>query len=258
MFCPPRFVRYSLDSTISPIAAEARVDELNGIMNPLRRVGALALHHMVINHPSTAARMLGEEYEPLDLDPLGYGSEAAVFRLDDQSVLKIMHGSMSMTPSQRDRAAQEKECDFEALSKSLPNFTLPQATYVDAHPHPYFSHLEAIQTEQPYVAHQDLQLFNRQSIFDSAVNLRHIQKLIEERPALLDQLKEFVERSLAMNNKQGLLPDTIGGGNLVVTDHDEVLLIDGQPIPPKPHLKKIRSVIDRQLRNLDYALAHSV
>lgn len=252
MFSARRVLEHSLISTATPEENRARLAELSGISNPLRRAGALSLHKLTSAHPALVARILNQPYGVCDLEYIGAGADSTVYRLSDDLVLKVDRESGKSTPEKRLSRALEKRQNNTAMSLYLGDLTLPEITTIGAHPHKGFRHIETVQTIQPFVEFVDPQIFNRANSVDTSINLPRLYEYCEEMPGRAEILSSFIVRSHALYDAEGLIPDTRGLANLVEVDGRGLTMIDGQPIS-RAH-SEVQNIILEQLENLDTAL----
>ncbi|HTB49133.1 MAG TPA: hypothetical protein VK712_03555 [Verrucomicrobiae bacterium] len=223
-----RVLMHSLASTVTPEVNQVRREQLQAIQNQTRRTGALALHDVATKRPEVVAAFLGLDYQPTALEHVGSGCESNVFRLNESDVLKVNFLSLIMSGRKRQEYARRARVEHQAMKHYLGSFIVPQET--DLATHPSFPNREATQATQSFVEITDPQLFPSTSTHEMAQTIGHLRA---EQPDIIDQLSEFLVRSQRLYREEGLLPDVLGHGNLVLDDGGSLKMIDGQPIAPQ-------------------------
>src|ERR1700752_4952665 len=85
-----RAMERSLESVSGEADLAQRLAEINSVGNPLKRNGLLAVHAIVARRPTLIANRLGVNFQPHDLEKIGEGVQAKVYRLPQGQVLKIV------------------------------------------------------------------------------------------------------------------------------------------------------------------------
>lgn len=238
----------SLASAEVPALSAFRREMLGRIENPIKRLGAIALHETAIRYPAATARLIGRSPMGKDLAYVGAGSESVVFRVGDD-VIKVNHGTIDMCEADRQAVAAQKSSDHYKMRAYLSDFLIDQDINVGRHP--CTNRLRAVRIIQPFCDITDLNLFRfEEEDVDTAVLADSIQTY----PGLDDALHDFSLASKRMYEDVGLLPDTCGPCNLVIQNSlaPELTLIDGQPIGLNN--SPIQAKILNNLESLDLAL----
>jgi hypothetical protein len=236
MLSPRHALADSLNATITPEQTAARRASLETTANPLWRVGGLALHDFAIQHPALTARLLGMTYEECELEDIGAGGESSVYRLNPDEVLKVNRLSIPMSSADRKALAGRKTEEQQAMIAHLGDFVIPQTLFIAAHPHPFFSRVEALQARQAYVDAPDVRVFHVGSTAASII--QRLGVIAAESPATPAQILTIAERGRALYREYRLVPDIEGPHNLGVDASSKVRFIDPQPIAPdQPNLQ---------------------
>jgi hypothetical protein len=252
MLTVARMLDLSLASSITPNLEAVRVAEIEALANPVKRLGAEALHSLAINHPERAHQLMTRVLQPHGIDYVGFGVEASVYRTGD-NVIKVHRKSTDMNEAQRQQIAQDKEAQFNHISPFLGNFLLTQTIAVDTHP--LGKNLRAVQTTQPYFEFvHNLGLFTMNS---PQVSVDLIDKVCRQYPGIDDELRDFVAASNKAADATQLLPDVNGRDNLVIstdgTSTSRLMLIDSQPIVPQ-NPGWVQDLVRAQLGSLSNSL----
>lgn len=215
----------SLMLNTTPEGEARRRQELHDIAQPLKRMVGLALHEVTLQHPGYVAHKLGVDLAALrQVQFVGAGMDAVVFKSDDQEVRKLHHGTLGLSPAALEQAARERQASYELLAEHLGTFTLPQYSFVGAHP--FIPGAQVVQTRQPYRVITDPQLFVRDS---DRADPAAVTALITAHPDTVSQLNDFVTFSATLYDAHRIVPDTRGRGNLALEDSGTMLLIDAHP-----------------------------
>ena len=219
----------SLASSIAPDMQAERVDNIAGLQNPVKRLGAEALHKLAIDRPKQATRLMQAVLRPHGLEYLGFGIEASVYKTGDE-VVKVHRRSVQMSEARRHRVAEEKQAQFTDFRPFYGGFLLDQVITVDTHP--LGRDLRAVQTRQPFFSFvHNLGIF---TLNNPSVNIDNLERVCRQYPGIADELTDFVEAARRGAAETGLLPDVNGTDNLVVSSDSnvpELKLIDSQPLP---------------------------
>lgn len=214
----------SILTSIIPTEEESRRKELLDIHNPLKRMTALALHEIAIHYPDQISPLIGLGKRSSDAQPISAGFDAQVYRIGSM-VRKVHKESLSVPMSQQQNVAIQRREQYSVLRSAMPGFTLPQDTEVASHP--VYRKLTAAVTTQPYLDNiVDTNLFIPDT---NIVNPEKLAAFLEYDKAA-DMLSEFIVASQDLSRAEGFIPDICGPSNLILTESDDLIMIDGQPI----------------------------
>ncbi len=171
-----------------------RLEIISRYPNALQRVGALGLHVAAKHTSGAILNLLARPYEAEGLSFIGSGWNSTVLR-EDGSVVKIVRRTELMGPERRARY-------MEKLRELIAHNTLCLGdVVVDSHvseiPHP-LSERPVVAITQPYVEGSDA------LEGDMAPNIR-------------EQLRQFATKSLHRMVPNGVAPDLVGPGNVLVS-----------------------------------------
>ena len=239
----------SIAQSIAPELSARRRNDILRLKNPAKRAGALALHEFATRYPGIAGKLIGREPEAKGLSYVGAGTDSVVYRKGDE-VIKVVQGSMHVTEELRQRMAEEKRYENDALRKYLGPFAVAQNILVA--PHPVVESCRAVQIIQPFCSLDDIAVFPEYD--DPSVNTVNLAEACATYSGLDQALDDFAVASRRMFESTGLIPDTSGVSNVVVNlgAQPNLVIIDGQPINTGlPHLQQN---ISAQLDSLQTAL----
>lgn len=169
------------------------------------------------------------------IEQIGSGAESIVFKIGDRAV-KYAKWSEGMSEAERIELACKKVDDFDTIGDYLEPYLLDQTVSVANHP--FYKDRRAVQINQPYVKFQSAIIRHPSNISDGV-------SVASDAP--LDQLSNFLDASWRLYGRTGLLVDTNGVDNIVVSD-GQLLLLDTQPIGQE--VPEIRPIILGQLNLL--------
>ncbi|HVX48405.1 MAG TPA: hypothetical protein VHA05_03555 [Candidatus Saccharimonadales bacterium] len=207
----------------------------------------LATHGLITRAPKKLTGLVGLDYKDWSGQHIGEGDEFTVFRISDDEVLKVAHATLLMRRQAQEAYAERLRKEHGLMLKWLGEFSLPQQVSVEALP--FLPSVTAVQVRQPYLDGSDPRLFEPLNTDVVAANL---DKLLDEHPSALGQLGDFTERSHGLHGAHGLVPDTNGESNLILSG-ENLVMVDGQPIGIAH--RPVQEVILGQLDSLALAVA---
>ncbi len=239
----------SLASSVDPQLAERRHDEILDIINPVKRLGALALHSFAVALPEVTARLINRDLRTHDLEYAGAGTHSIVYRKRAE-VIKVHHRSIYYSEAERQDLAEQKRFEHSAMVDHMSEFLVGQT--IGVAPHPANARRRAVQIFQPYVRFDDFKFFAQKT---GAIHEAAIVAACEANPGMNGALLEFVHKGQQMFEKTGFLPDTCGPANVVISRETSprLLVIDEQPVGPEHPVVQDR--IHTQLSLLNILLA---
>lgn len=220
-------VRLSLDSSITPEAANQRKSDILTLENPLKKLGALALHNLVMSRPAIAERLADRELRRAGLTRIGSGFESVVYK-HGNNVMKVLWRSIDMEETQRQQLANKKEYEHKSLINYMGDTAIGHDIIVDTHP--IQPNGRAVQIHQPFYNFTPLNFFNRDQ---PSVNVEELDTMCRQYPGLDSSLADLVVAGNTMFADTGLIPDTNGSNNFGIwenSDGPNLILIDSQPI----------------------------
>jgi hypothetical protein len=241
----------SLATSITPEMSAERKASIKMMPNKVKMVGALALHNFALTFPDLTARLINRDLAGAGYEYVGAGAESTVFRQAD-NVVKVHRNSMTMDEPQREQLAEQMDSIHKPLRQYLGSFVLDQSIAVDRHPlDPSY---RAVQIFQAYCSSTNMGIFKRN---DPGIDHDQLYETCSKIPGISSALSEFVAASYGLYDKTGLLPDTTGYGNVVLTNTTvpELRLIDGQPISTEH--PEVQAKIMSQLSLVEQALANA-
>jgi len=226
MISPRRAAQRSLIASGSEAASELRRAELQTVASAWKRNSLLGLHQAANRNPRLVAKIFGLEYQELDPEPIGRGSQSTVYRLGEHSVLKVVDASADDSLQAQHEKASAMTRDHAMLRHYLGNMVIPHRVFV--HRHPFDFTKTAIQIKQPYVEVTDPNLFIPGS---GAVHYESLSR-VKQNFDLDMQVRSLLASSWQMHDKtfNKLLVDVRGQGNLGVDTHGRLRILDGQPV----------------------------
>jgi hypothetical protein len=226
MISPRRAAQRSLVATGSDAANELRRAELQNVNNSLKRTALLGLHQAARRNPRLVAKVFGLDYQELDPEPIGRGSQSTVYRLGEHYVLKVVDASLDDSLQAQHEKASAMTRDHAMLRHYLGNMVVPHRVFVHRHPFDYTQ--TAIQIKQPYVEVTDPHLFIPGS---GAVHSESVTR-VKQNFDLDMQIRSLLASSWQMHDKtfNKLLVDVRGQGNLGLDAHGSLRILDGQPV----------------------------
>lgn len=250
-----RAAEHSFLALQSPLATEARLQEIDSVNNPAKRVGLAAIHKFVELQPNLAAAVLGFDSPPEMPEGFQYlsrGHHSIVFLRDDNTVLKVNELSAELSPGERREVAQRLEEEHEKYRSYLGGAVLPHTVIVA--PHPLYPDRETIQIEQPYRSINYLKLNEGQKgIPRLETTLKDTERCY---PGFLNEVDALVVSSRDLYRDHALSTDIIGINNFgtdALTSH--LITPDGQPITTEfPAVQKQIGVF---FDNLEVALGRA-
>lgn len=245
-----RLLTRSLAATITPETTDFRRRELEAMQHPVSRAAALKLNGMVQRNPDMVAKFLGIDYRPRPLRAIGQGWHSVVLLNGEDEVLKVNQRTLLYTATERAAFVERKRHEHEAMAEHLGSFVLPQEIFAAIHP--VFRNREVVEITQPFRTIVNPNIFYKGCTASSIES--SVQDLRIDYPSAAAQLTSYAEQSHALYDDTGLLPDSCGGGNLVLGFPDgDLLMIDGQPVGRDE--PDIQGIILNNLTHLEQALA---
>lgn len=240
----------SLVSNRSAQMRDRRREELRRISNPVKRLGGLTLHHIATKHPSITSALLRRDPEREGLQYAGEGYQSIVYQRGEE-VIKVHRQSVRMSEENRQLLAGRLEGEHFILRNYLGNIALAQNVLVADHP--VIRRRRAVQIVQRFHNFSQLAIFSHSP--QAEVAPPDLEADMKTYPGVEAALHDLVAMAGEMFEATGLLPDTVGRTNLVMTGNqrENLTLIDAQPIGPDFPLTQQRIV--GQLATLDKALA---
>jgi len=241
----------SIAHSMAPELSARRRNDILRLKNPAKRAGALALHEFATRYPNVAGKLIGRDPEAKGLSYVGAGTDSVVYRKDDE-VIKVIQGSIHAPEDLRQKMAAEKRYEHDILRNYLGSFVISQDIVVA--PHPIVENCRAVQIVQPFCSIDDIAVFPEYD--DPSVNMFNLADACAAYSGLDEALCDFATASRRMFESTGLIPDTSGISNVVVSLNTQpsLVIIDGQPINAGlPHLQEN---IAAQLDSLQAALRH--
>lgn len=212
-----------------------------------RRFGALALHNLAINHPVLTDRILEKDPNKAHLGYLSEGHFSVVYQRGAE-VTKIYRPSISMPEGERLKSSQQFAARHEILCEFLGDVVLPQSVSVENHP--FRRGARAILINQSYLPYRPLKALAIKSL---DADLDALKEDLAKYPSLEWEFGQMISNSWDLFSETGLLPDTTGYNNLVISDkHPTLKLIDGLPIGPELFDTQLRII--NQLNTIEDAL----
>lgn len=224
-----RGLENSLISTQSPALTRSREQAIRTLPTSAEQIGALMLHKLVVAYPEISRKVVNTILGRLGLECIGCGGDTIVYRKADE-VIKVVRGSALLSETAKQADAERRNQQYINLSKYLGHFVLTQSTSVG--PHPYESNWSVIQTTQPFVRFDSLNLVmpNRPT-----ANRSGIIEAIYNHPGVDYALNEFFAASRYYHEQTDCYPDINGLDNLVIYqlgNTPELVLLDTVPIGP--------------------------
>jgi hypothetical protein len=197
------------------------------------------------------AAVLGLSRHLPDLEEIDDSWQTTVYRLDEETVLKVLDTSIAMTRRERKRTAAQMRDEHAAYIDFIGPAVLSHD--VDVGPHPFQQTSRVIRITQPYREVDFLKLDEEEpgNIPALAERLREAQA---SHPQVLGEIDHVVRGSRALYEERRLSTDLIGINNMgVAIDSGSFTIVDGQPVTTQ-HLP-IQEKMNRCFDNLEAALA---
>lgn len=220
-------LHHSLFTAACPELEAKRRQDIATIPSRYKRVGALGLHHLAVRHPERIETILGRRAHKRGYQLVGRGFHSDVYRRGPQ-VLKVLWRTTAMTEPERQTHADQLTLANEYLTNAMGRIVLPETTKVATHP--FIPKQRVVQIEQPYHEIDDPKIFTPTQ---PTINEAALAASASRYPGLTDALKDFCASAQRLHARSGMMPDTNGPKNLVISrgETNELVLIDGQPIP---------------------------
>lgn len=242
-------LRHSLFTAEYPELEAKRRQDIASIPARHKRMGALGLHHLAVKHPRGVETMLGRRAHKRGYQLVGRGFHSDVYKRGPQ-VLKVLWRTSDMTETERQTHADQLTLANHYLTSAMGRIVVPETTQVATHP--FIPKQRVVQIEQPYHDIRDLGLFTPTQ---PTVNESALDASARTYPGLTDVLKDFCACAYHLHETTGMMPDTNGPKNVVMSHGgtNELVLIDGQPIPASD--TEGIDIVRRQVASLSEALA---
>lgn len=245
-------VRRAVEKSIISLETDdpSRVTEIETVRNPAKRAGLVAVHKLATHHPRLASKFLHIGPRIPDLSYLTEGYVSDVYKVGEDTVLKIDRDSVSMTRREKLRLAARMRQEHAALIDYVGPAILPHT--VEIGPHPEERTATAVRIVQPFVEVDFLKLNEEEEGIPLLVE--RLRQSESGCPELMDDLDVMVTGSLALYEEQTLATDILGADNVgISSDTNHVIIIDAQPVTTQ--YPKAQVDISRYFDNLGVAIA---
>lgn len=229
MVSAKRALSRSYEAATHPRLADAREAEIYSVSSPLKRSGLIVMDRVVRRHPGFISRITG--WQPTDENVAYGGFHTHVYRVDDETVVKVNKASMGMSPAERKAYADVLRAEHEALAEYVGDAILPQSVKVGAHP-VLGSDTEAVLITQPF---REIEYLNLIGAARDKTPLEEKLGVVQAaHPTVCADLGQIVTNSLKLYDDHRLLADVIGYQNVGFDmETGAMTIIDGQPIPDR-------------------------
>ena len=220
-------LRHSLFTAEHPNLEAKRRQDIATIPSRYKRLGAIGLHNLAVRHPERIEGLLNRRAHTKGYRLVGRGWHSDVF-LMGENVLKVLWRTAGLTEPERHARATELKQANKHLKDAMGTLVVPETTRVAEHP--FVPRQRVVQIEQAYHDFSDPKLFIPTQ---SGIDEHALESLATDHPGVTDALRDFCTGALKLHDQTGMMPDTNGPCNLVLSQGEspELLLIDGQPIP---------------------------
>jgi hypothetical protein len=181
----------------SPELAAKRLNIISRSPNYLKRLGARGLHHLAQSSSDALLSWLARPYENLGLTVIGSGWNSTVLRQDDTAI-KIIRDTELMEPHERERYVEHLGRLVSHTTICHPDMAV--ASEVTQLPHPLTGR-PVVAILQPHIDGVD--------VFSGQMS-----------PEITEQLRLFAEKSLNEMVPNGVAPDLVGQGNILVKNSE--------------------------------------
>lgn len=245
-----RAAERSLRSIDDEAARAERLEQIAGA-RPLKRAGLQVIDGLMRNQPDRMAALLGIERHLPDMPLVDSGVQSTVYRLDEDTVLKVIEGSKFMAERAKRRQVEAMREQHATLAAFVGPSVVPHE--VDIGAHPFLRHAgTVIRITQQY---RDVEFMKLNVEPDEVPDLAGtLHESGDRHPGLLDEIRGMLEASRELYAAHGLAPDLIGKNNVgVERGSGSFVIIDSQPLVPAdgPPQQAMAGYLD----NLEAALA---
>lgn len=218
---------------------EIRRNDIKELKSPAKRLGALAVDELAWRNPHLATNVLDFLSRRLiGLKFLGFGSEYSVYG-NRESVIKAHRDSANWSEADRLEYVATKKIATDLLCECMGSMAVSQSYRVGDHP---FGRYRVVIAEQAFVDGEELPVF---TINQPSVNRQVVSKYCESVPSGQAALEHVIEATHLLYDREHMVPDTNGTGNLVVVGPERHLtIIDPQPVTDAVATDCIRRQVD--------------
>lgn len=251
-----RAAKRSLDALSSGGDDGERIEEIDSIRNPMKRVALRALHDYVRRNPEFVANRLQHPYIPRDMRYLGQGATSTVYTRMNYKVVKVDKNvkfvdqtALPLPDAERPQRVLDMRREHGVLASYFGSQAVPQEVGIINH-HYTERERRAIQTTQAYHPLDFLRIFEEA---ETHVLTGPLDAALSAYPRLYTELTDFTAAGQRLLAEHGLAVDTNGVDNFGVSRATgRLVIIDGQPVTRDNPF--VVDTVAGQLHNLEAAL----
>jgi hypothetical protein len=205
----------------------SREQEIRTVTNPAKRAGLLAIHKAATSYPRLTSTILGTGPGNFNITKIGSGYVSDVYKLGDDTVLKVDKDSVGLSRRERRQLADRMLDEHQALVEYVGLAVLPHT--IDIGPHPEHRFMKAVRITQPYIELDFIKLNEQRE--DIPLLADRIRQANAKCPSFLDELGAMVSDSRSLFADRQLSTDILGIDNVgVTTASGHLTVVDAQPI----------------------------
>lgn len=229
-------IESSIAASTSESAMEHRKSQVKELTPTYKRLAAQSIDVVVFLAPSIQLTFDRLAMQRSGYRFIGSGAEARVYS-DGEKVIKYVRESERLTSDERIALRDKKAAEFNLLRTYLSAFVLEQSIMVA--PHAVKKNVEVVQTVQP---HTEFSRLLGRSGYEGDIIFS------DTAMTSADELSNFLDVTWQLFGREGILPDTNGTDNIVMTENG-VVLLDTQPIGADRG--ELQSLIKQQLGSIE-------
>jgi hypothetical protein len=231
-----------------------REKQFDGVTNPVKHTGLMAVHWAASQHPKLTSGVLAMGTNKSGLERFATGGVSRVYMLDEDTVLKADTPSVAMSRKDSERYADRLRFEHDALVAYVGPAIVPHS--IDIGPHPEFHRLDCVRMLQPFVKLNYIQL-GEEKAEDIPLLSERIQRTSTTHPDFRSEATSLVASYRELFADHDLAVDILGNNNVGLSRGNLHLTIpDSQPVN-RSH-RPVQAIIENCFDNLEIALQLAV